>query len=62
MTEENNFDKLKDYLVGKIVNIPPSIREIYQVIKTFPQNDLPYLRNDIKQIYITNYQLPAYEI
>ena len=62
MKEENNFDKLKDYLVGKIVNIPPSIREIYQVIKTFPQNDLPYLRNDIKQIYITNDQLPAYEI
>jgi len=62
MKEENNFDKLKDYLVGKIVNIPPSIKEIYQVIKTFPQKDLPYLRNDIKQIYITNDQLPAYEI
>ena len=60
--EENNFDKLKDYLSGKIVNIPPSEREIYQVIRTFPQNDLPYLKNDFKPIYIQNDQLPAYEV
>ena len=60
--KENNFDKLKDYLSGTIVNIPPSEREIYQVIRTFPQNDLSYLKNDFKPIYIQNDQLPAYEV
>ena len=60
--ENNNYDKMKFYLEGKIKNIPPSVKEIYQIITSFPQKQLPYLNNNSKTTVITNEQMPNYEL
>ena len=71
---ENNYDQLKKYFVGKI-NIPPGKKELYSIIKNIPANDLqnlnkPYIQKaqpgtyevDINPIYNPNNQSESYMI
>ena len=59
--KKNGYEKIKHKLNGKIMNILPSKREIYQLIKNFTQDELIYLDNNSNEVIIKDNQF-AYEV
>ena len=60
--KENNYSQLKNYFEDKIKDTPPELKEIYNIIKSLPQNSLNNLINNLKLTYIPKALPSFYEI
>ena len=49
---QNNYGQVKKYLEGKINYKLPGQKDLYNIMKTLPQNELNYLSNNLRQAQI----------
>ena len=61
ISKENNYSQLNKYFKGKI-NPYPGDKEIYNIIRQLPQNQLADFINNLKQTYIPKALPTAYQI
>ena len=62
LKKENNYKQLKQYLKGKIKNIPTSDKEIENIIESFSKNDLNIINNMKQQTNQKKDDPTSYEI
>ena len=62
LKRENNYKQLKQYLKGKINNIPTSDEEIENIIKSFSKKDLNIINNMKEQTNQKKDDPTSYEI
>ena len=59
---QNNYGQLKRYFIGKINYSLPGQKDLYNIIKSLPNNDLIYLNNNLKQVQIPPTGNNSYEV
>ena len=59
---QNNYGQLKKYLNGKVNYNLPGQKDLYNIIKSLPQNDLKDLSNNLRPIQIQQGGINSYEI